>query len=149
MLIGRLCIVEVSDRSVTPVTWKLPAERTSSEMNSLCGRDTQTKIGISNMVKIVQSEKDAFIGNLKAQLESWAKKIDSLRSDSAKVSDRERLEFVRQIDLLSAKQDFLEDTLRKLQSTEEENWQELKTAAERALHELWDAYDSAISKIGS
>lgn len=81
-------------------------------------------------------------------IKQWDEKIKSLKKSEPRVQPQVSIEFDRQLDLLYAKLDFLKENLAELDQSGDRARDEIEAVIEKTLHELNDAFDSAVSKIG-
>lgn len=93
------------------------------------------------------TEKQAYLKRLQDQIEIWNEKVASLRAEAEKVDSRTRAEYSRQVDLLTAKLEVLHEKIQAFQKTGDAAWEDARAVAEKALHEMKDAFDSAVSKL--
>jgi len=92
-------------------------------------------------------DKQEYLARVSQKLSNWQTRFDELKTRADKVEDRLEIEFVRQIDLLSAKLDLGQELLDKLKAADEKQWQELKVKMDGISNEIDNAIDSAWSKL--
>lgn len=93
------------------------------------------------------TEKQAYLKRLQDQIEVWDEKVATLRAEATNVDSRMKVEYSRQLDLLTAKLEVLHETVQAFQKSGNAAWEDAKAVAEKALHEMKDAFDSAVSKL--
>jgi hypothetical protein len=89
----------------------------------------------------------AFKQNLASQINRWCGKLTAIREKEQKVATKDRSEFRRQINLMEAKLDALQDDLLTVQNHGDKVSSMLEANIRKSFHEVNDAFDSAMAKL--
>ncbi len=93
-------------------------------------------------------DKQLFEQTLSAKLKEWQEKFAELESQAEKVSDQNQIEFYRQLDLLDAKIDLVQQRLAQLQSAKKgPAIDAIKANIDGIGTEIENAIDSAWAKL--
>ena len=92
-------------------------------------------------------DKQIFEQALNAKLKEWQEKFVELKSQAEKVSDRNQIEFSRQLDLLDAKIDLIQQKLAQLQTATASARDAIKANIDGISNEIENAIDSAWAKL--
>ncbi|HEV58412.1 MAG TPA: hypothetical protein ENN87_13115 [Phycisphaerales bacterium] len=89
------------------------------------------------------SERDAYVGKMKARLDEWSAEIEVLEARAAHARASARAEYERQMRQLREQASETADQLRELRDGGESAWNELKGGVEQAMGALGDAVKRA------
>lgn len=92
-------------------------------------------------------DKQIFEQTLSVKLKEWLKKYSELESQAEKVSDQNQIEFSRQLDLLDAKIDLVQQRLMQLQTAKDSAREAIKANIDGISNEIENAIDSAWAKL--
>ena len=90
--------------------------------------------------------KDVYKAKIDAQLKEWAVKIADLKSKAELAESTLKVEYLKQIEALRAKKEETQAKLEELKVAGDDAWDTLKAGVEKAVSELKDSVNSAISK---
>ena len=90
--------------------------------------------------------KEAYKAKIDAQLKEWSIKIADLKAKAELAEANVKVEYLKQIELLSARKEKAQAKLEELKIAGDEAWESLKAGMEKAVSELKDAINSAIAK---
>ena len=88
-----------------------------------------------------------FEQTLEAKLREWQEKSAALESQIDKVADQQQIEFYRQLDLLEAKIDLVQQRRSQLQTASDLAREAIKANIDGISNEIENAIDSAWSKL--
>jgi len=84
---------------------------------------------------------------INTQIQEWYRKVSDLKDKRNTVSDRSRVEYDRQLDLMTSKLEAIKENLGQYERSREDSIDELDTVMEKSLKEIDDAFNSAIAKL--
>jgi hypothetical protein len=91
--------------------------------------------------------KETYENTVGPQLKEWASKVDDLQATIDKKKEDVRSRYREQITELRRKQEEVRKRLEVLRHTGDEGWTEIKGGLDRALEDLKEGVNSAISKV--
>lgn len=90
--------------------------------------------------------KDAYKEKIDEQLKEWSIKLADLKTKAEFAEANVKVEYLKQLELLSARKEKAQAKLEELKIAGDEAWESLTTGVEKAVSELKDAINSAIAK---
>lgn len=90
--------------------------------------------------------KDVYKAKIDAQLKEWSIKIADLKAKAELAEANVKVEYLKQIELLSARKEKAQAKLEELKIAGDEAWESLSKGMEKAVSELKDAINNAIAK---
>jgi len=90
--------------------------------------------------------KDVYKAKVDAQIKEWAIKIADLKAKAELAESSVKVEYLKQVEALSAKKKEAQAKLEELKKAGDEAWDTLKAGLEQAVLELKDSINRAISK---
>ncbi len=94
-------------------------------------------------------DKQIFEQTLGIKLKDWQEKFSELESQAQKVSNQNQIEFSRQMDLLDAKIDLVQQRLAQLQTATDSAREAIKANIDGISNEIENAIDSAWAKLNA
>lgn len=94
-------------------------------------------------------DKQIFEQTLRKKLKEWQEKFAALESQAEKVSEQNQIEFYRQLDLIDAKIDLVQQRLAQWQAATEPTREAIKANIDGIGAEIENAIDSAWAKLNT
>ncbi len=91
--------------------------------------------------------KETYENTVEPQLKEWASKVDDLQATIDKKKEDVRSQYRDQLAELRRKQEEVRKRLEVLKHTGNEGWTEIKGGLDRALEDLKEGVNSALSKV--